>query len=101
MGDLSILDDIVEPIRGGIFERMTVMEKASLKALSASSAFKQNNSAIVIDRSNTGTSTKQNVVDVDIAPTVKDKAAWLDQTFAGAENQKGKSKPTALVKLCA
>lgn len=99
MPGLSIIDDIAEPIKDGIFERMTKIEKASLNALSATSAFKQNNNAVVIDRNNTGISTAQNVVEVNIAPTVKDKAAWLGQTFTGSKDGKGKSRPSSLVKL--
>lgn len=86
MPSLEMLNDIAEPIRIGIFERMSKAEQTALKTLSAAAVFKQNNNRVVIDRSNTGQSKAGNVVDVNVEPTVKDKASWFDQTFVKNEN---------------
>lgn len=82
MPSLEMLNDIAEPIRIGIFERMSKTEKSALKTLSAAAVFKQNNNRVVIDRSDTGKSESTNIVDVGIEPTVKDKAAWLNENFS-------------------
>ena len=98
MPSLGNLNDIAKPIREGIFECMSVTEKAQLELLSASGAFSKNIGVTVTRDGNA--SVISDVINIDVAPTVSGKAEWLNDTLRDSDNAL-QLKSNSPVKLCA
>lgn len=100
MPNIDMLDKISEPIREGIFEKMSIADKIQLKALSATGAFSQSNQTVSIHKG-TSSPEPENVVNVNIAPAVQDKSQWFGEAFSKNNKTKGTSGKNLVIKLCA
>lgn len=80
---MDMLSQLSTPMQQGIYEKMSMVEKASLQVLSATDSFAGNKSVTILKENRP--IRQNNVANVMTQPTVQDKSKWLEEILVQNE----------------
>lgn len=84
MPGMDTLSQLSTPIQQGIYEKMSIVEKASLQALSATGAFTGNKSVTILKKERP--IRQNNVANITDQPIIQDKSKWLGEILVQNED---------------